>query len=140
MRTSSWPWFGAWFIVGGLASLSLLTALTIGVYLLPVTVVAAALLVTARRNSSVGLPGLVSGLGIPLLYVAFLNRGGPGNVCTTTATGQSCVDEYNPWAWLAAGVAFLLCGIVLGAVLQRRTTRADSRPLTGPRRPGHPGP
>jgi hypothetical protein len=34
------------------------------------------------------------------------------------------VDEYNPWWWLAAGVALLLAGIVLGAVRQhRRTTR-----------------
>ena len=123
MRTSSWLWFGAWFIVGGLASLSLLTVLTIGLYLLPVTVVAAALLVTTRHDSSVGLPGLVSGLGIPLLYVAFLNRGGPGNVCTTTATGQSCVDEYNPWLWLAAGVVLLLAGVVFGAVQRRRTAR-----------------
>jgi hypothetical protein len=126
MRTSSWPWFGAWFIVGALASLSLLTVLTIGLYLLPVTVVAAAFLVTTRHNSSTGLPGLVSGLGIPLLYVAFLNRGGPGNLCTTTATGQSCVDEYNPWLWLAAGVALLRAGIVFGAVRRRRTPRPDA--------------
>lgn len=123
MRTSIWPWFCAWLVVGALGSLSLLTALTIGLYLLPVTMAAAAVLAT-RRGSSAGLTGLISGLGMPLLYVAFLNRGGPGNVCTTTGTGQSCVDEYNPWWWLAAGVALLLTGIVLGAVREhKKTTR-----------------
>ncbi|MGW1560786.1 hypothetical protein ACWCQ1_30275 [Streptomyces sp. NPDC002144] len=121
MRSSSWPWFCAWLAVGALGSLALLAILTIGVYLLPLALLAAGLLGT-RRGSSAGLPGLVSGLGVPLLYVAFLNRGGPGNVCTTTSTSQSCVDEYNPWVWLAAGVIFLLAGIVLGAVRQRRTT------------------
>jgi hypothetical protein len=119
MRTSMWPWFCAWFLVGTLASLGVLTALTIGVFLLPIALVAAVFLVT-RRGRRVGLAGLVSGLGVPLLYVAFLNREGPGNVCTTTATGQSCVDEYSPWGWLAAGAVFLLAGIVLGLVLRRR--------------------
>jgi heme exporter protein D len=121
MKSSSWPWFCAWFAVGALGSLALLAILTIGVYLLPLALLAAGLLAT-RRGSSAGLPGLVSGLGVPLLYVAFLNRGGPGNVCTTTSTSQSCVDEYNPWMWLAAGMIFLLAGIVLGAVRQRRAT------------------
>ncbi|MGI5133995.1 MULTISPECIES: hypothetical protein [unclassified Streptomyces] len=121
MRTSVWPWFCGWLAVGAVGSLSLLTLLTIGLYLLLVTIVAAGLL-ASRRGSSAGLPGVISGLGVPLLYVAFLNRGGPGTVCTTTATGQSCVDEYNPWFWLAAGVALLIAGIVVGAVRQHGTT------------------
>jgi len=120
MRTSMWPWFCAWFLVGALASLALLTVLTVGVFLLPIALVAAVFLAT-RRGRRAGLAGLVSGFGVPLLYVAFLNRGGPGNVCTRTATGQSCVDEYSPWGWVAAGVVFLIAGIVLGMVLQRRT-------------------
>ncbi|MGW2647083.1 hypothetical protein ACWC2T_19635 [Streptomyces sp. NPDC001393] len=115
MRSRLWPWFGAWFTVGALASLGVLTVLTIGVFLLPVTL-AAAVLVATRRGSRAGLPGLLSGLGVPLLYVAFLNRGGPGDVCTTTANSQSCVDEYNPWWWLAAGVVLLLAGVVVGVV------------------------
>lgn len=121
MRTTAWPWFCAWFAVGALGSLGVLTVLSVGVYLLPVALLAAALVAT-RRNAAAGLPGLVSGLGAPLLYVAFLNRGGPGTVCTTTTTGQSCVDEYNPWLWLAAGVLLLLAGIVFGVVRQRGTT------------------
>ncbi|MET7480201.1 hypothetical protein ABZT17_38445 [Streptomyces sp. NPDC005648] len=118
MRSSFWPWFGAWFTVGALASLGVLTVLTVGVFLLPVAL-AAAVLVATRHSSSAGLPGLLSGLGVPLLYVAFLNRGGPGDVCTTTANSQSCVDEYNPWWWLAAGTVLLLAGVVISVVRQR---------------------
>ena len=120
MRTSAWPWFCAWLGVGALGSLGVLTVLRVGVYLLPAALLAAALVAT-RRNAAAGLPGLVSGLGAPLLYVAFLNRGGPGTVCTTTATGQSCVDAYNPWLWLAAGALLLLGGILFGVLRQRRT-------------------
>ncbi|MGW2827031.1 hypothetical protein ACWC24_39560 [Streptomyces sp. NPDC001443] len=116
-------WFCVWFVVGALGSLGVLTVLTIGPFLLPVAVAAAALL-AVRRGSSAGLPGLVSGLGVPLLYVSFLNREGPGNVCTTTASGQSCVDEFDPWPWLAAGAVLLLAGIVLAVVLRRRTDPA----------------
>lgn len=122
MRTSMWPWFCAWFLVGGLASLGLLTALTIGVFLLAVALGTGVFLAT-RRGSRTGRAGLLSGLGVPLLYVAFLNREGPGTVCTTTSTGQSCVDEYSPWGWLAAGAVLLVAGIVLGVVLRRRQLR-----------------
>ncbi|GGJ61472.1 hypothetical protein [Streptomyces brasiliensis] len=121
MRTSSWPWFCAWLTVGAVGSLSLLTVLTVGLYLLPVAVLAAGLL-ASRRGSSAGLSGGISGLGLPLLYVAFLNRGGPGTVCTTTATGQSCTDEYNPWLWLTAGIALLIAGIVISAIRKHTTT------------------
>ncbi|MFJ3639600.1 hypothetical protein ACIPRD_07600 [Streptomyces sp. NPDC090108] len=133
MRRSVRPWFFAWFTVGALASLGVLSLLSVGLYLLPAALAAAALL-ALRPRSHAGLPGLVSGLGIPLLYVAFLNRGGPGTVCTTSAAGQSCVDEYDPWVWLAAGVVLLLAGIVTG-VLTTRAEAVRGRPLL---RPGQP--
>ncbi|MER5603847.1 hypothetical protein [Streptomyces sp. NPDC002265] len=120
MRTGVRAWFCGWFVVGALGSLGLLTVLTVGPYLLPVAI-AAAVLLAVRRGSSAGLPGLVSGLGVPLLYVAFLNRDGPGNVCTATASGESCVDEFDPWPWLAAGTVLFLAGIVLALLLRRRT-------------------
>ncbi|MFJ1970915.1 hypothetical protein ACIO93_19770 [Streptomyces sp. NPDC087903] len=118
-ESSSRPWFLAWLAIGAAAGLGVLTILTIGLYLLLISV-AAALAVAARRRSAVGLPGLLSGVGLPLLYVAYLNRQGPGTVCTTTATGQSCVDEWSPWLWLAAGVVLFLAGAVWFTVTGRR--------------------
>ena len=72
------------------------------------------------RESRVGLPGLISGLSLPLFYVAFLNRSGPGTVCTSTATSQSCVDEWSPWPWLAIGIVLLVSGCVWFAMSNRR--------------------
>jgi hypothetical protein len=103
------PWFFAWTAVGAGYAFAILAALSIGVYVLAITVVATVLLVRSPSASS-GLTGIVSGLGLPLLYVAFLNRSGPGTVCTTTLTGQSCVDEWSPWPWLLAGVLLVVAG------------------------------
>ncbi|WP_371671943.1 hypothetical protein OG985_32600 [Streptomyces sp. NBC_00289] len=118
-ESSSRPWFLAWLAIGAAAGLGVLTIPTIGPYVLLISV-AAALGVATRRRSAAGLPGLLSGVGLPLLYVAYLNRHGPGTVCTTTATGQSCVDEWSPWLWLAAGGALLLAGAVWSTATDRR--------------------
>jgi hypothetical protein len=48
-----------------------------------------------------------------LLYIALLNRGGPGDVCTTTGTSSACTEEWSPWPFLAVGVALVVSGIVL---------------------------
>jgi hypothetical protein len=46
------------------------------------------------RRSSVG---LISSIGLPLLYVAFLNRDGPGTICSSDGNGgQQCMDEWSP--------------------------------------------
>jgi hypothetical protein len=78
-------WFIAWMFVGAGYALGVLSALSIGAYVLLITVVATIVLAT-RAGNRVGLPGLVSGLSLPLFYVAYLNRSGPGTICTTTAT------------------------------------------------------
>ncbi|MGO9962144.1 MAG: hypothetical protein ACLPUG_01790 [Acidimicrobiales bacterium] len=118
-----WAWFGAWLLLGTLWMFALVAILSVGLYLLPVAVVATVLL--ARRVSGrAGLPGLVSGLGAPVLYVAYLNRRGPGEVCSVFATGSSCVQEWDPWPWLIVGLAFVAFGIVLFGVRGRPRRQA----------------
>jgi hypothetical protein len=113
------PWFIAWAAVGAGYALGILAALSIGVLVLAVAAVAT--IVLARRpQARVGLTGLVSGLGLPLLYVAFLNRAGPGIVCTTTGTERSCTDEWSPWPWLLIGVALVVVGCVWYGIETRR--------------------
>lgn len=121
-----WPWFAAWLVVGVGYGVSLLGAASIGLFVLPLPLLATVLL-ARRPPARAGLPGVVSGVGIPLLYVAYLNRSGPGTVCTTTTglggqpVGQSCVDESSPWPWLAVAAILLALGVAAFLALQRRS-------------------
>lgn len=69
-----------------------------------------------------GWQGLLTGVGLPVLYVAWRNRFGPGDVCTRIlGGGQACVQEWRPWPWLAAGLFFIGCGLVTFIVLSAHT-------------------
>ena len=118
-------WFGVWTVLG--AGVALGTISVIGIIVLPVTGLAV-IFVATRRTSDGGLPGIVSGLGLPLLYVAYLNRDGPGEVCRTWATGSSCTEEWNPWPWFAVGAAFVLAGVAFFALRSREDRPAPPAP------------
>ncbi len=118
-RSRSLAWFLAWFATGALLELSFLGALTIGIFVLPIAI-GLTVLLAKRRGSTDGIAGLISGLALPLLYVAYLNRDGPGDICTTSSGGgQTCTQELSPWPWLLLGVAL----VVLGAVVFIRSAR-----------------
>ena len=119
-----WVWFTAWLFVGAGYGLSLIGIASIGLFVLPLPVLATVLLVR-RQHPTSGLPGLISGLAIPLLCVAYLNRAGPGTICTTVIGGQECNDEWSPWPWLAVGVILLVLGV---AAFIDRQRRASHRP------------
>ena len=111
--------FLAWPVVGAALAVSVLGALTIGAYVLPFALGGLFLLLRwgGDRRSSVG---LISGLGLPLLYIAFLNRDGPGTICSSYGNGgRQCVDEWSPWPWLLIGLALVTAGIVLFVRLRR---------------------
>jgi hypothetical protein len=122
----SWPWFFAWFVLGAGYALSVLGALTIGVFILPF-VVAGTIVVVRRSGSREGAAGLISGLALPLLYVAYLNRDGPGTVCTSSAGGQSCTEEMNPWPWLALAAVLVIIGLLAFQISRRRGRTAGAR-------------
>lgn len=61
------------------------------------------------------LGGVLAGLSLPVLYVAWLNRGGPGTVCHTLEGGEGCTEEWSPWPFL--GVA-TLCLAAAGLLLR----------------------
>lgn len=125
----SWIWFIAWTGTGVGYALGFLGAPTIGPFVVIIAVVATIVLGT-RPTARVGLPGLVSGLSLPLFYVAYLNRSGPGTICRTIGTtGRSCVDGWSPWPWLVVGVVLLVAGCAWFA----RTDRADTHRLAAQR-------
>jgi hypothetical protein len=117
-----WAWFAAWLIIGAGYALSLLGAASIGLFVLPLPVLAT-ILIVRRQHASSGLPGLISGLGVPLFYVAYLNRAGPGTICTTITGGQDCTGEWSPWPWLAAAVILLGLGLAAFIARQRHLPR-----------------
>ncbi|MFB7510353.1 hypothetical protein [Streptomyces broussonetiae] len=117
-RSSQWGWFLAWLAVGGCLALGLVTLLTVGVVLLVVGGAAAVLLLRkGHRDAAVG--GL-AGLGLPLFYLAYLNRGGPGNVCQVSASGSTCTDEYAPVPFLVAGAVLVAAGFVVFLLREHR--------------------
>lgn len=102
----------AWLLVGAAYALGLLSVMTIGLFVLCGAVIASAALLATRVGRS-GVLAIVCGPAAPLLYVAVLNRSGPGEVCTTVEDGVECSEMWSPWPWVAAAHAFLIAGSVL---------------------------
>lgn len=103
-------WFVVWASIGGLFTAAFLSALTIGPFIVAVPVITT-VIVLRVPNASAGRPGLISGASFPLLYVAFLNRHGPGSICN--ATRLRCHDEWSPWPWLLTGLGVSLTGATI---------------------------
>ena len=94
------------------ACFAVLIVLSIGPFLFVTVVVA--LVVLMRRSGGVGegVNGFVSGVGVLLLTIAYLNRHGPGDYCETSATEQRCTSEWSPWPWLIVGVLLVAGGVL----------------------------
>jgi hypothetical protein len=116
-RTAGWGWFLAWLLVGACGGIGLAALLTVGAAFVVLAVVAAVLL--PRTGPRRAVVGAVSGLALPLFYLAYLNRGGPGEVCHAVTGGQSCTEEYTPVPFLVAGALLLAVGLVLHAMAGR---------------------
>lgn len=123
VRTADWGWFLAWLLVGACGGIGLAALLTVGAAFLVLAAVAAVLLL--RRGPRRAAVGAVSGLALPLFYLAYLNRGGPGEVCRAVAGGQTCTEEYTPVPFLVAGALLLAAGFVIHV-------RTGRRARTGP--------
>ena len=112
-----------------------LGAFTIGIFFIPVAGVLT-LILLSRRASWVGLPGLITGIGLPLLVVAHLNRSGPGNISSTNPDGSSgCTQEWTPWPFLLVGLGLLVGGIIVFTKQRPKLPAAarypDPRPCGG---------
>lgn len=116
-------WFVAWAAIGcglGLAAVSFGPLLFI-----PVLVVAVVL--AARQGGLHRLTrsscGVFSGLGVVSLFVAYVQRKGPGTVYWHTATASGSDTYLDPRPWLAAGVALVVAGILAFVLVGRRARR-----------------
>ena len=108
-----WPWFAGWVVVGFAWSRAGVAVLSAGLFVVPGAVVGTVLLARKGPPGSSRL-GFLAGLGLTPLYVAHLNREGPGNVCSEIAHRRhSCLQAWNPRPWEAVGTALVTLGISL---------------------------
>ena len=107
-RSSGWGWFVAWALLGSAAALG---AVSLGpLFLLPVALIGVFLASRAGARRSVF--GLLTGAGALLLYVAWVQRAGPGTTCWHTATASGCDQHLNPLPWLVGGAALVVAGLL----------------------------
>jgi hypothetical protein len=101
-------WFWTWALVGCAAALGFVS---LGILALIPAAAAGGLMASkpAVRRSAFG---LMTGTGALLLYVAWVQRAGPGTTCWTRGTASGCDEHLNPLPWLLAGVALVVAGVV----------------------------
>jgi hypothetical protein len=105
--------FLGWCLVGAAWGLSVLSLLTIGPFVLLFTLMLVGWMLW-RVDFGWGMAGIISGAALPVLYVAWTNRGGPGEVCSHIADGgESCTDEWSPWPFLVFALILLVVGLVV---------------------------
>jgi hypothetical protein len=96
--------FWLWSIAGALVTFSLVTALSIGPFVLPIAAVVTAL--AARRTQQrAEMLGALVGAGAVCAVIAFLQRGSGG---------------LDARPWLVAAIALAAAGIASFALLERR--------------------
>ncbi len=111
--------FVGWCVVGAALALALVSLLTIGPFVMLGALVVAGLMLW-RVDFGWAMTGMVSGAGLPALYLAWLNRDGPGEVCSRTGTELTCGDQWSPWPFVVVGVALVVTGVVVFALRRER--------------------
>ena len=126
---SGWGGFLVWAFVGALFSLSFLGAASIGLFVLPVALVALGLTSRFVRRGP-ELAGLLLGAAVLSLYVGLANLGsrpcpssGSGSgfvhVGTSERATSSC-GGWNPRPWLLVGVTLAGSSVAAYSLARRR--------------------
>ncbi len=107
-----WRWFLVWALLGSVWALA---AVSLGPLLILPALLLGIFLWTKRPGARRSAFGLLSGAGTLLLYVAWVQRDGPGTTCSHTATSIRCDQHLNPLPWLVLGLGLVVAGIVAQA-------------------------
>lgn len=119
-RAIPWWAFLLWGCAGTLGALGVAAILSIGVFLLAAAAILAVVAVSLPGSRNASAVALVCGAGAPPLYVAWLNKDGPGTVCHAVASGSTCVDEWSPWPFLVVGAVLVVGGLLLARLVRPR--------------------
>jgi hypothetical protein len=110
VRVTHDRWFAAWILVGCGLAFGVISFALGPLVLIPAVVGAVLMLRSpAARPAAYGAP---IGVGSLLLFVAYVNREGPGTTCWQHGTSMGCGEHLNPLPWLLLGVAFVVGGFV----------------------------
>jgi 4-amino-4-deoxy-L-arabinose transferase-like glycosyltransferase len=101
-------WFWAWAAVGVAGALGLVSLGPIA--LGPAFIAGVAML--RSRTGSRSARGLFVGAGLVSLFVAYVQRDGPGTTCWHTASATGCDQHLNPIPWLVVGIVLVVGGVV----------------------------
>jgi hypothetical protein len=110
VRVNDNRWFAAWVIVGCALAFGVVSFALGPLVFVPAVIVAALMLRKPRARA--GAYGALIGVGVLLLFVAYLNREGPGTTCWQHASSSGCDQHLNPLPWLVLGLAFVAGGFV----------------------------
>jgi hypothetical protein len=126
----SWGAFAVWTVAGVAFGFSLVVIPSLAAILLVVALVMG-ILRPALFGSAVG---SLAGVGLMSVYIAFVQRQGPGTVCWQTATASGCDEYLDPRPWLVAGLAMIVIAVVVQATRRRRVRMPEegSRDSVGP--------
>ena len=114
-------WFAVWLAVGVALAFSAVAVLSFGLFVFPFAAAAVVLLIV-RHHVDRSDWGLLCGIGLLSLYVAYVQRKGPGTVHWQTATAGGADTYLDPRPWLVAGL--LLVAVAIGAFLWRQRRSA----------------
>jgi hypothetical protein len=119
--SSQLPWFSAWAAVGvGLA----LSVSTLGILAVPLALLAAALLIVLRHADRSAF-GILVGMGLLSLYVAYVQRRGPGTTYWHTATASGSDTYLDPRPWLVAGLLLVVAGVAAFLWCRRKAAAGE---------------
>jgi hypothetical protein len=122
-RPPTWAQFGLWVLCGVSLGATLAGAFTFG----PAALVFAAIFAGAallRKGANISAVGAIAGLGAWGFVLAWLNRHGPGDVCSHTATESTCVQQWAPWPFAVGAVLLIAIPAVTYARARPRSRRA----------------
>ena len=115
----TWPQFLAWALCGASSVVVLLGAFTVGPFaVLPIGAFAG--LAVWLGGGNISAVGNAAGIGVWGLVLAWLNRHGPGDVCSHTIAETTCSQEWSPWPFLAAAILLVGVAVAMFVSLRRR--------------------
>ena len=120
-----WRQFAAWAGCGASAAFIFVGAFAVGpVAILPTILFA--ILATRLGGNNVSAVGVAAGVGVWGFVLGWLNRDGPGEVCTTTATGGGCTQEWAPWPFWVTGSVLVAASVAVFVYVSGRSRRAPT--------------